>query len=253
MIKNVYMIKSIKFLLLGLSILSLKSQLSMKENLMKLSTIIFDMNGVIIDDEPLHEAAIKKVCLSKGISFTSEEYKKLYMGVSDERCFQIITQKYNLNNLDINELLIEKTIIYKQLLAGNLKDVSGVVQAIQTLSKKFNLALASSATLDEVIMILNNLNIKNFFKVIVSAQDVIHCKPDPEPYLLVTKKLNVLPEHCLVIEDSINGVSSAKNAGIKCIAITTNNSKKDLQEADFIIDNFNEIDQILKNNFTPIS
>ena len=213
---------------------------------MKLSTIIFDMNGVIIDDEPLHEAAIKEVCSLRGITFSSEEYKKQYMGVSDERCFQIIIQKYNLTNVTIKELLTKKTIIYKQLLTSNFKEVPGVIKVIQTLSEKFNLALASSATLEEIIMILNHLNIKHFFKIIVSAEDVTHCKPNPEPYLLVAQKLNILPEHCLVIEDSVNGICSAKNAGMKCIAITTNNSKQDLQKADFIIDHFNEIDQILE-------
>ena len=227
------------------SLFGMQEDHEMLKNKMNISTIIFDMNGVIIDDEPLHEAAIKEVCLLRGITFFSDEYKKLYMGVSDKTCFQIIIQKYNLVGAGIEELLTQKTIIYKQLLASNIKEVPGVVQAIETLSKTFDLALASSATREEIEMILKHFKIKSYFKEIVSTEDVSLCKPNPEPYLLVAEKLNVSPEFCLVIEDSISGVSSARAAGMKCIAITTNNNKQDLCDADFIIDNFSKIYRIV--------
>jgi len=92
-------------------------------------------------------------------------------------------------------------------------------------------------------MILNHFKIKKLFKIIITAQDITKGKPDPEPYLITAKKLQKNPKNCLAIEDSQSGVLSAKAAGMKCIAITTTHSEKDLANANLVVYTFSEINE----------
>lgn len=206
-----------------------------------ITTIIFDMNGVITDDEDIHELATQQVFNDIGITITSDIYREFCLGRTDVAAFKDLLQKFEATDKNILDLIAAKSVLYQKLIKGNLKVYPDVLPLIDRLHKKYTLALTSSSTFEEVHTVMTQLNIGNLFKVMVSSKDVVHGKPDPEPYILTAKKLHVDRADCLVIEDSENGVQSAKSAGMKCIAISTTEAPDRLLLADYIVESFSEI------------
>lgn len=214
-----------------------------------IKAIIFDFNGVIVDDEPLHEKAFRQACLEIGIRLSSQDYAVFCLGRTDMDGARRIQEKFSLSDKSREDLLQRKSKLYFVLLKSNLHTVLGVIELIGMLKGSFLLAIATAAYPEEVEFILQALGIREDFGVIVSAKDVTHSKPHPEPYLLAAKKLGVLPSECAVIEDTPSGIISAKGAGMKCIAITTTRRKEELQQADVTVDGLFEISADLINKF----
>lgn len=206
-----------------------------------ITTVIFDMNGVITDDEEIHEMATKEIFEQIGYDITPAIYREYCLGRTDVAAFKDIADKLEIENQDLNELISLKSIKYQELIKGNLKVYPGVVQLIKDLSNSYTLALTSSSTTDEINTVVEVLEIKKLFKTIVSSQDVVYGKPHPEPYLLTAQKLDVDVNQCLVIEDSENGIKSAKQAGMICIAIPNTEDRNKLIEADRVIATYSEV------------
>ena len=210
-----------------------------------ITTIIFDMNGVITDDEDIHELATKKAFEQVSVSITPEIYRKFCLGRPDTTAFKELMTEFQIKGRNIEDLISIKTRFYLELIKDNLKIYPGLVELIHWLHQKYTLALTTSSTFSEMETVMNKLQIGKLFKTIVTAEDVKHGKPDPEPYLLTAQKLGVDCEDCLVIEDSENGVRSAKSAGMKCVAITNTEKPSNLQLADRIIDTYAKITEAL--------
>lgn len=208
---------------------------------MAIEAVIFDMNGVIIDDEQVHEFAFKEVCKKYGVTLTSKEYSNLCMGRTDEECFIKIIEKFKVKDISVKKLIDLKSRKYLELIQKNIKSFPHAIKLITSLKANFRLALTSSSNRDEINMILAYFKINDFFEVIVSAQDIVHGKPHPEPYLLTAKKLKVSPKNCLVIEDSKNGVDAAKSAGMYCIGVHSSLIHQDLSKADIEVDSLKDI------------
>lgn len=210
---------------------------------------IFDFNGVIVDDEPLHKKAFRQACLEIGIRLSSQDYAVFCLGRTDADGVRRIQEEFSLSDELREGLLQRKGQLYVDLLGNNLHPVLGVVELIGTFKGKFLFAIATAAYPEEVEFILKTLGIREDFGVIVSARDVTRSKPDPEPYLLTAKKLDVLPSECVAIEDTPSGIASAKGAGMKCIAITTTRQRDELRQADVVVDNLFEITPDLIRHF----
>lgn len=199
------------------------------------------MNGVITDDEKIHELATQNIFNTIGFDVTPEIYRKFCLGRTDLAAFKDVLEQFEINGQNLGNLIELKSIQYQKLIAGNLKTYPGIVKLIKDLYQKYPLALTSSSTFEEVQTVMDELNIGSLFKVLITSRDVAHGKPHPEPYLLTAEKLGVAPANCLVIEDSENGVKSAKSAGMKCIAISNTENPDKLGLADFIIKEYSEI------------
>lgn len=213
-----------------------------------ISTVIFDMNGVITDDEDLHELATQKAFKKVGFEITPEIYRQYCLGRTDAAAFVDLVRDFQLENQKVISLIADKTNFYQALIADNLKVYPGVVALIERLHRKYTLALTTSSTFEEVQTVVGQLQLENLFKVIVSSQDVKRGKPDPEPYVLTAEKLGVACENCAVIEDSENGVRSAVAAGMKCIAIPNTEKRSKLTLAHGIINDYSEVtDAFLQN------
>ncbi len=110
------------------------------------------------------------------------------------------------------------------------------------------MAIGSGALREEIVDILNNINLSEYFEFIVSADEVEQCKPNPEVYLKVLENFNInlnnkiKPEECVVIEDAPHGVMAAKSAGMKCIAVTNSKSDTEISGADLVVDSLSELD-----------
>lgn len=222
--------------------------LNLLNNESMITCVIFDLDGVIINSEPIHKLAFKHVCQKHGVNFTDDDYKNFCLGKTDQEGFREIIKKYNTKDISTKDLQTEKNKKYLDLIADDIKPIAGVIKLIKKLANNFRLALTSSSSQQEIEVPLNKLGVRNYFEVIVSAQDVSKGKPDPQPYLSTAQKLNEVPQNCLVIEDTESGILSAKSAGMKCIAITTTQLKSELGYADLVIDDFSEINESIISN-----
>ncbi|PID52227.1 MAG: hypothetical protein CR972_03010 [Candidatus Moraniibacteriota bacterium] len=209
-----------------------------------IKAVLFDMNGVIIDDEHIHEKAFQKTVKKYGINVSHNDYLSCCAGKTDRKGYEDISTFFNID-LNIDELLKEKSQMYLELFPENKKSYDGVIELIKDLAKIYTIALTSSSSRSEIDLITKELGIINNFATTISADDVKNGKPNPEPYLKTAQILGINPENCVAIEDSASGVQSAKDAGCYCIAITTTHSKKDLYNADVIVDKFSQINQTL--------
>jgi len=105
----------------------------------------------------------------------------------------------------------------------------------------FKMAVASSGTPENVEMVIRECNLMSFFSAFTNGSEVTHSKPDPEIFLLASKKLGVSPSKCVVVEDAPAGIQGAKSAGMKCVAITSTHKRDSLKKADIVMDRFEEL------------
>jgi len=208
----------------------------------KKKAVIFDLDGVISDTQRLHFEVDVEVLKRKGIDFPFKRMNR-YAGVSDREFFrELVFKKKKFSEKEMEKIIEMKYEILFKKMKGNLKPIKGVIELIKRLKRNsFRLAVASSSPKKAVNFVLSSFKIKKYFDVILSREDVVKAKPDPEIYLKAAKLLKLKPEDCLVIEDSPSGIKAAKSAGMKCIAIATTLKKEQLKQADKIINSFEEL------------
>jgi beta-phosphoglucomutase len=208
-----------------------------------IKTIIFDMNGVIILDEEYHNQAWVKFCKKYNFVLTKAEFKTEVMGKRDQDTLAYLFKR-NLSNEEINKYSSERYRMAKALMKGKLVLPEGLIDLLDKLqSRNIPLAIATSSIKGYTNFIMNEFGLRRYFSVIITAEDTIEGKPSPEIYLKTANKLKINPENCLVIEDSISGIESAKAAGMKVVAITSSLSRKELgDQVDYIIDSFRDFD-----------
>lgn len=210
--------------------------------------ILFDCNGVISDDEMIHLKLFQKVLKEEGISLSKKEYFKKYLAMDDRSCFSEALKSHHLDFSEkhIKELILRKAIYYQQTIRREFRIFPGVKSFIKRHQRQCALAVVSGALRSEIDWILKKAGIRSAFSVIVSSEDVKKGKPNPESYVLGLKLLNRLPrfkknplkaQECLAIEDAVHGIDATHGAGMKCLAVTTSYSRKDLYKADCVVKN----------------
>lgn len=200
--------------------------------------VLFDMDGVILDSEPMHVAAFHTTLKSYGKELADDQYKKHFAGKTDEAGFKDYFKFIN-ESVDLPAIMDAKAKAYLRLAADQLVPYAGIPHLLKRLSTEVPLALVTGSLRDEVDVTLESLGIKECFKVIVTANDVSVGKPGPEGYLKAANLLGKRADECVIIEDSPSGVEAANNAGIKCIGITNTHTKSDLAKADIIVEQLN--------------
>lgn len=212
-----------------------------------MKAVIFDMDGVIINSEPLHHKVEREIVEELGGKLSDEEVAS-FVGTTDYNMWSKIKKKFNLE-LSVEELIeMKKERFMKEI--DEIQLVPNFIDFMLSLYKKgYLMAIASSNNRKIVDTIVNKFQLYKYMKFIISGEEVKRSKPDPEIFLTAAKKMNVTPSDCIVIEDATNGVKAAKAAGMKCIGLkNTDTGKQDLSEADLIIENFNELSlDTLKN------
>lgn len=216
-----------------------------------ITTVIFDMNGVLIGDEPAHEQAFRDVARDMGMDVDHETYMQHAMGRTDFEGWQNLLQAWGKTELSVEELTKKKMTKYFALVHDNgLPSYPGAAELVRELGKTFELALVTNAPKEEARLILKTFGIIEEFKIIATSEDIYRGKPDPEPYLLAAKKLGRHASTCVVIEDSAVGVAAAKAAGMHCIAVAQTTSKDNLAQADCILPT---IKDITKNHIVQLT
>ena len=225
-----------------------------------LKAVIFDFNGVIINDEPIHLKMFQKVLKKEGIHLSDPEYYKKYLAYDDQSCFEMILREHRklFTQFKINSLIRKKARYYRIRLRSQLPIFPGVKKWVKIFSRHFPLAIASAALGEEIRWILRRAKLLKYFKVIVSAEEVSHSKPHPESFKLALARLNpyqtIRPEECLVIEDSIAGIKGARRAGMRCLALAHTYPQNKLAGADMTLPRLTDLRPAhLKRIFTDRS
>ena len=181
--------------------------------------VVFDMDGVISDTEPLHVES-ETVLLSRyGIDATAVLGDGRYVGVPDRQFFSEVFATYGVR-ADIDAAIAEKWTLMARCPDAAIAAVPGALELIAALRRGgFRLALASSSPRAFIARVLGCLGLVQTFDVVVSAEDVVRGKPAPDIFREVAARLGVLPSACVVIEDSRNGMLAARRAGMKVVGL----------------------------------
>lgn len=218
---------------------------------MQYKAIIFDFNGVIIDDEEIHCELFQEVLKKQGIILTKEDYWNTYLGFDDKGLIEAL---YKRDHKDLSEdlkenLIEEKNNLYFPALKKNLRLFKGVEVFIESFPEGVTIGIVSGALKSEIEYVLDQTDLACYFDFIIAADDTDYGKPDPEGYLKALKILSndhdIESHEVLVIEDSISGIQAAKEAGIKVVALTHTYPQQALEEADVICHNFDELKYML--------
>ncbi|MCZ4223071.1 HAD family hydrolase [Pedobacter rhodius] len=188
----------------------------------KPKALLFDLNGTMIDDMDYHNKAWYKILnddLNANISY--EDVKKQMYGKNDELLKRVFGNTY-FTQQQIDEISIKKEKIYQEDYLPDLCLIKGLNQfLIKAETSGILMAIGSAAIPFNIDFVLDGLNIRSYFKTIVSANDVKASKPNPETFLKGAEALGISPQSCLVLEDAPKGVEAALHAGMKCIVLNT--------------------------------
>lgn len=198
---------------------------------MNYKAILFDMDGVIVDSEPLHVAAFQATLKSHGHTLIGEQYKQHFAGKTDEAGFEDYFDFIG-ETVETPLIMDEKAKKYLELAADQLTPYPGVVEFIQDLAKKgIPLALVTGSLEAEAKITLETFGLTEFFSSIVAAENITASKPSPEGYLKGAAALGIKPKDCIVIEDAPSGVKAAMAAGMRCVVVTNTHTKEELAGA----------------------
>jgi len=206
-------------------------------------TVIFDMDGVIIDTEPIHHAAFYKLFDELAIQVSAAEYAS-FLGSSTRNMMQQLKERYQLPQ-DTEALVLRKRVLFNEIFDTDpsldlLPGVRPLLDAIRQAG--LGMVLASSASKATIKRVFDRFGLAPYFAHVVSGEDFERSKPDPAIFLHAAELAGTPVAECVVIEDSSNGMAAAKAAGIYCIGYASPHSEgQDLQLADKVIHDFSEL------------
>ncbi len=200
--------------------------------------ILFDMDGTLVNTEPLHEEAWHDTLNQFDLKLSPDWFHK-YTGSTDRILMTDVVQHYRLD-INVDDLLIEKRDRFLEMARTRSQTFEGVTVGLERLYNKFDLALVTSSSRVGATRVLETTQILPFFKKVVTFDDVTNHKPDPEPYIQAIQYFGLRPHECIAIEDSISGTRSAKAAGCHTLAVLNSVSAHQLPSVDQIFDTTNE-------------
>ena len=202
---------------------------------MGVDAIIFDMDGVLVDSEPLGFEAMRRVMARQGVAYTHADNDEFVGCTTLEEC-QVLTARHQLA-ADPGELTREYLDILVGLIRVEPRPLPGVPAVLDAFrAAGYRMALASSADLDVIAENVSALGLRHFFEAIVSGTQVARGKPAPDVFVETARQLRVSPETCLVVEDSRNGLRAAKAARMACAVIPCSSTRhQDFREADYVL------------------
>lgn len=208
------------------------------------NTVIFDMDGVIVDTEPLHKKAYYQHFGELGIEVDAELFSR-FTGKSTRNVYQMIKEIFKIDT-DVEALIQRKRTIFYGLFDSDpaLQLLDGVEDLVKNLhSANFQLILASSAAKSTINRVFKRFDLFPYFSYLVSGEDFPESKPNPAIFIEAQRLSGNVKTSCIIIEDSTNGILAANRADIFCVGYKSANSKNQNYElADMVIQHFDELD-----------
>lgn len=213
-----------------------------------MKAVIFDMDGVIIDSEPVYNGIHEKMLRDFGVKEILDVPED-YTGMTNSAVFKIVREKYNLKQTVEEISAYQLKVILEEFSRLEDEPIDGIRDLLALLKEQqIKTAIASSSARKLIETVVKKFNLMAFFDVIVSGEEVPAGKPAPDVFLEAARQLHVSPEDCLVIEDSKNGTIAAKAAGMSCIGFKNPNSgNQDLSRADNVVLSIRDIHKTLSD------
>jgi beta-phosphoglucomutase family hydrolase len=204
-----------------------------------LEAVIWDLDGVIADTVAYHYRAWRDVFKERGVAYKKADFMPYFGRRHDDIIKSVLGDLPPEEPDAINE---EKQKKFRHLVAHDIRAMPGAIALVKSLHEhEIKQAIASSAVPENINIIIRGLGIVDCFQAVVHGMEVKEGKPSPQIFLLAAKKLKVRFGDCVVIEDAIAGVAAARNAGMKCVAVTNSHPKRALKDADLIVTTLEEI------------
>jgi len=197
--------------------------------------LIFDMDGVVIDSNPVHRRSWAAFNRRYGLETTEAMQQRMYGKRNDE-----IVRDYfgdGLSNEEVVQRGAAKERLYREMIAGRVESM--LVPGLKTFLREHAgapMAVATNAEPENVVLVLTEGGLREYFQVVVNGHQVRKAKPDPEIYLLAAQRLGATPANCIVFEDSKSGIQAARNAGMRVVGILT--TEDNLSGVSICADNF---------------
>lgn len=207
----------------------------------EIRAVIFDMDGVLTNSEPLINAAAIQMFKEKGLTVQPEDFLP-FVGTGEERYVGGVAETYGFP-LDARQGKQRTYEIYLELVPSQLEAFPGV-QELVSICREANLkvAVASSADRIKVVANLNKIGLPaETWDAVVTGELVQHKKPAPDIFLITAQQLGLKPSECVVVEDAVNGIQAAKAAGMRCVAVAQTFPADRLQEADVVRDGISDV------------
>lgn len=186
---------------------------------MALEAVLFDMDGVLIDSEPIHQASLVELLASFGVPYSSEMHVE-FVGVADSEVFRRLKERYPALEPEVRELVSRRHALFAKLVDRPLAALPGVLERLDEVRELgLKTAVVSSSSIDQIRQITTNLGLRDRFDDFISGGMARRSKPAPDIYLLACERLHIDPANALVFEDSSPGVRAARAAGAKVIAV----------------------------------
>lgn len=199
--------------------------------------LIFDMDGVIVENHKYHYLSWQELASSRGIEITEEFYRLNMNGRTIDELVRIVF------NLDVSKeearaIGMEKEEIYRDLYRAHRAPTKGLIEFLESAKAlEIPMIVGTSAPNENVVFTLDGLDLRKYFLGVVDDMMVTKGKPDPEVYQKCATAIGIAPSNCIVFEDAVSGITAGKSAGAKVIALATSHKREELS-ADLIIDNF---------------
>ena len=212
---------------------------------MPLRAVVFDFDGVIADSEPLHFEGFRRVLARQGVALSKSEYYEKYLGFDDAGAFRAVLGDHGqaFDDARIAALVAAKLALFPDVIAGQSVIYEGAADCITRLAAAVPLAIASGAMLDDIEVVLKGTGLRERFRAVVAADHTPRSKPHPDPYLRAVEVLRLQGDldgaaparDVVAIEDSLWGLQSARDAGLRTVAVTTSYPASALEIADLVV------------------
>lgn len=208
---------------------------------------LFDLNGTMIDDMAFHIQAWHRILNELGANISLAQMKEECYGKNDELLERIFPGRFS--EEEKTDMSYAKEKAYQETFKPSLQLIKGLDVFLENASaKNIQMAIGSAAIMFNIDFVLDGLNIRHYFKTIVSAEDVIISKPHPETYIKCADELAVPCNNCIVFEDAPKGVEAARNAGMRCVVLTTMHTKEEFGPYDNIVCFVNDYTDVQLHN-----
>jgi beta-phosphoglucomutase len=208
--------------------------------------VLWDMDGVLVDTGELHYQSYVGVFEELGVAFDRQAFQRVF-GMTASASIRSLAK--DIAPERVTELDQRKEALFRQMLPGQVQALQGVEKWLRRLKAEgVAMAVASSAPQENIDAVLDELALRPYFDAIISASR-LPSKPDPAVFLEAARQLGFDPSQCIVIEDAIAGVTAARRAGMKCIAVTTTNPAEKLAQADLVVDRLDGLPEDFFNTF----
>jgi beta-phosphoglucomutase len=208
-----------------------------------LQAIVFDFDGVLADTEPLHLRVFQEVLARRGVALDRADYYDKYLGYDDEDVFRHVAKDRGArwSEDEVAQAVGEKSALYLSKAASERVLFPGVAGLVSHWAASVPLAIASGSFRHEIDAVLGAAGLQSLFPVIVGAGETARGKPAPDPYRAAIEQLGVDPGRSVAVEDSVWGITSAHDAGMKVVAVASSYARDQLGSADAVVEAFGEL------------